>query len=52
MDSPHSAEWLAAAKKNHKNIFDLNMFELLSSEDGAQHPRLALGVQKQNERAI
>ena len=33
MVSPHFAEWLAVAKKEHRSLLDLNVFELLSLDD-------------------
>ena len=33
MVSPHSVEWLAAAKKEHQSLLDLNVFHLISPGD-------------------
>ena len=33
MASPHSVEWLTAAKKEHQSLIDLNVFHLLFPDD-------------------
>ena len=33
MTSPHSAKWLAATKKGHQSLLELNVLELLSPDD-------------------